>query len=159
MPDAVLILEDDAERVDRMRPWVQRLLPGAECCVFDRAAAAIVWVAERQADAVLISLDHDLPLRHDAEGRPDDLGTGRQVSDLLGRRTPTCPVIVHTSNGPAGDGMEWSLRRSGWPAWRVPAMGDLAWIDYAWGPTLARLIVWGWIQRPRCWGVPPESSS
>ena len=147
MPDAVLILEDDPERVARMRPWVERLLPGVEWCCFERAAEAIVWIADRQADAVLVSLDHDLPLHHDLDGKVDDFGTGRQVSDFLGRRPPTCPVIVHTSNGPAGDGMVWSLQRCGWPVWRVPAMGDLEWIDFAWGPTLARLIVQDWILR------------
>jgi hypothetical protein len=48
-----------------------------------------------------------------------DHGCGRGGGDFLAASTPTCPIVIHTSNATAGDGMFFELQRAKWPVSRV----------------------------------------
>ena len=89
---------------------------------------------------VLISLDHDLPCVRSPDGLADDYGTGREVADYLATVGSVCPVVVHTANSPAGDGMMRVLKDAGWSASRVRPIDDLRWIDVDWSPAARELI-------------------
>ena len=96
---------------------------------------------------LLISLDHDLPLRRDANGALIDCGNGRNVVDYLSSRDPTCPVIVHSSNAACADGMMFALTDGGWPCVRVYPRDDVSWVRDAWAEEIRSLITRGWLRR------------
>lgn len=105
----------------------------------------IAWLQENLACAVLISLDHDLPLRTNGDQKID-CGTGRQVAEYLANQPPTCPIIVHSSNAAAASAMVEVLTRAQWPCSRVYPHDDIAWIGKSWLPTVERLVDEGWIK-------------
>jgi len=144
VPNVAVILEDDANRIAAMQACVVDVLSGVEAVFFENAQLMIAWLREHLADAVLISLDHDLPLRND-EGCKIDCGTGRQVADYLALLPPTCPVIIHSSNNDGAQGMFFALKNAGWPCSRVYPCDGEAWIGGAWTENLRRLIADGWV--------------
>ena len=128
-----------------MTAVLRELVPTARTIFFEDARQTLSWLAEHLGETDLISLDHDLPIRRDGENRVIDCGTGRQVADYLATLPPTCPVIVHSSNVPCGDGMAAVLRAAGWPCRRVYPRDDLAWIDDQWAEAVRDYIRAGWI--------------
>ena len=144
MPLLVAILEDNAGRVAAMRACLADVLPGTEIFVFENAHEMATWLPDHLGDVILISLDHDLPLR-DANGHPLDCGTGRQVADFLASLPPTCPVIVHSSNEFCAPGMVFALRDAGWPCNRVYPRDDLEWVRRDWGAKVEQYVRSGWI--------------
>lgn len=144
MPPVVAILEDDSGRIDEMRACLAGVLPGAECIFFDRADEMLAWLGQHLSNILLISLDHDLPLRGPV-GQSIDPGTGRQVADYLASiRPPKCPGIVHSSNEPCAQGMFFALKQAGWPCSRVVPYDDRAWIAASWSEEVRRYLrdVW-----------------
>ena len=85
-----------------------------------------------------ISLDHDLEPMSPGDGDP---GTGRMVADLLAGFRPTCPVIIHTTNRLAADGMEFVLADGGWAVERIMPYENCRWIAGAWLPIVRKAIV------------------
>lgn len=144
MAALLAILEDDEARSAEMRDCLADLLPGAQVVFFDASDAMIQWLRKHLADVVLISLDHDLPLR-ERDGTLVDCGTGRHVVDFLASLGPTCPVIVHSSNDSCAAGMVFALREAGWPQCRVHPADDLAWVRLDWAERVRRYIQEGWI--------------
>ncbi|MDB5290124.1 MAG: hypothetical protein JWL69_1365 [Phycisphaerales bacterium] len=140
----VAILEDDANRVTAMRASLSEVLPGIESIFLDDAGKMIAWLGEHLGEVVLISLDHDLPLRGHA-GQTTDCGTGRQVADYLASVLPTCPVIVHSSNDHGASGMFYALNDAGWPCSRVYPCDDYAWIAGAWAEQVRCYVLDGWV--------------
>jgi hypothetical protein len=92
------------------------------------------------ANCVLISLDHDLGPVRERDGQRFDPGIGRAITEALAQLAPACPVIIHTSNGPAAEGMLNDLRFAGWYAVRVVPHSDLEWLQKAWLPAVTRLL-------------------
>jgi CheY-like chemotaxis protein len=137
---SIVILEDDATRIAAMTNVLQQLRPSDQLAFFEDAQAMIAWLAEHLGEVDLISLDHDLPIRRDAENRLIDCGTGRQVADYLAAMAPTCPVIVHSSNEPCAAGMMAVLQGAGWPCRRVYPQGDLEWIADAWAEAVRECL-------------------
>jgi hypothetical protein len=127
-----------------MRACVATELPGVKAAFFDDAASMIEWLSENLGDVVLISLDHDLPVRK-SNGATIDYGTGRQVADFLATLPPTCPVIVHTSNETFAPGMMFALKDANWPVSRVYPADDVAWIRQSWIKEIRRYVLDGWI--------------
>jgi hypothetical protein len=140
----VAILEDNADRVREMKTCLGELLPMAMAVFFDNAHEILAWLPQNLANAILISLDHDLPLR-ESQGEFIDCGNGRMVADFLAFRPPTCPIIVHSSNEICGSGMFFALKEAGWPVFRVYPFEGQAWIREAWQAQLVQLIRGGWI--------------
>ena len=101
----------------------------------------IDWLTQHLEEVIVISLDHDLDLVPGESGRFIDSGTGRDVADFLAQHAPCCPVVLHTTNQPAAQGMEMVLVDAGWHVRRVSPYGDMEWIDEVWFPTIRNQIV------------------
>jgi hypothetical protein len=139
MTRTIAILEDNGPRVAEMRAWLAETLSDCEAVFFDNANEIIAWLSEHLGRASLISLDHDLLLRT-ADGRWVDGGTGREVVAFLVGSAPACPVLVHSSNEVAAQGMLGALRKNKWKCAQVRPYEDVAWIRQAWAEAVARLL-------------------
>ena len=110
---------------------------------FDESNKMIDFMqSEDLGDVAVIALDHDLDLIAGAHGDWIDPGTGLDVAKWLAQRDePICPVVVHTTNSPAGGKMMRVLKKSRWTAQRVIPCDDLRWIDEEWFRTVRNAIV------------------
>lgn len=131
-PRAIAILDDEADRIARMLATLSRAYPGWAVATFDNAPDMVAWLAQGLGPVALIYLDHDLGPDRIRDGARFDPGTGRDVADALAELSPTCPVLIHTTNALAAPGMELALADSGWKYGRVVPYGDLEWIEEAW---------------------------
>jgi hypothetical protein len=127
----VLMLEDDAQRLERFRAVSLRLR--VELVVWRDARRMIAELDQHLATACLISLDHDLEPDGDA-----DPGDGLEVAKHMAGLAPGCPVIIHTSNGVRGEAMEGELELAGWEYSRVYPIGD-DWIEVDWSAACRRI--------------------
>lgn len=140
----LLILEDDDRRTEAMHQELLERLPQYHP-VFCTDATRFISTLTKSAGHVLgISLDHDLEPKSD-DGR--DPGTGRDVADFLVDPPfplPRLPILIHSTNRIAADGMERVLTEAGYPLARVTPYGDLDWIAELWFPSfeqqLARFV-------------------
>lgn len=133
----ILILEDDAERRQVMSDCLADRFAQYGVAFFETAPAMIKYVNECDPDTLLlISLDHDLEC---VDG--GDPGTGRDVADCLAARSPTCPVIIHSTNAPAAVGMQTVLDDSGWETVRVAPYDSVRWIGETWFQSARNAIV------------------
>jgi hypothetical protein len=126
------MLEDDAERLARFCPVVIRL--GLELIVWRNAHRMLAEYQSFLPAAALISLDHDLEPEDES-----DPGDGLDVAKHLSALGPSCPVIVHTSNGVRGDAMIGELELGGWTFRRVSPIGD-DWIEVDWFAVARRAL-------------------
>jgi hypothetical protein len=133
------ILEDNMDRTVAMRAALADKLYTYEPHFLPTAPQMLSWLEEHADEAIAICLDHDLELPPDTVDRTDP-GTGRDVANAMAAREPVCPVVIHTTNIPAGDGMEVVLRETGWRTYRVTPFDDLRWIREAWLPLLREAI-------------------
>ncbi len=137
----IAILEDNLERKAAMLDCLQDKFYQFEKKFFDNPADMIDFLKDHLQDTIAISLDHDLELIPAPEGKATDPGTGREVADFLAQKSPSCPVIIHTSNSTAASGMEMVLQEANWKTFRVCPCGDLDWIADQWIRTLRQAIV------------------
>ncbi len=133
--DAILILEDNAERRDHFTSAVASL-PGISLVVWPDAPAMIRELPDWLGRARLISLDHDLNPQHPES--PDPL-TGLEVAVFLAPHTPCCPVILHTTNYLRVESMDRELRDGGWQTVQIRPFRD-DWIERFWLPKVRELI-------------------
>jgi NAD+-processing family protein with receiver domain len=112
-----------------------------ESVFFDQAKEMLAYLETNLPSALIISLDHDLELLPQHNGKLLDPGTGRDVANFLATQPPSCPIIIHTTNSAAGDGMEFLLRDAHWETHRVHPWGDLEWISTQWLRTLRNAVV------------------
>jgi hypothetical protein len=128
-----------------MRPCLVSVLPEFQHIFFDNAQEMIEWLGDHLAQVVLISLDFDLPdpqIRNVQRVVPGD---GRMVADFLCGVTPTCPVIVHSSNEIGAAGMLRVLRDADWASCRVRPVDEYRWIGTTWASKIHDYIQRGWI--------------
>ena len=125
---------------------LRELFPGRDVHVEDDCNSAIAWLRDNQSVLDLVSLDHDLDSVPRGETPAIDHGCGRPVADFLATRPPTCPVIIHTSNAEAGDGMYHELRRANWPVVRVYPHDHHEWVKTDWAATIRKLQAKAWIR-------------
>lgn len=137
----IAILEDNLDRQAAMRACLADRFYMYDAKFFDEAAQMIEFLKLHLAQTILISLDHDLEMKPGNNGRYIDPGTGRDVADFLATMTPTCPVVIHTTNSSAAEGMKLVLQDSGWSLRRVIPFDDLNWISTDWFRTVRRAIV------------------
>ncbi len=132
----LLMLEDNAERVQRFTAALQQVDPALELRVWRDAWKMIREVERLLPLARVISLDHDLDPE---EGAAADPGTGWDLTRALAAFPPCCPVIIHTSNGERADWMMGEFELGGWEHHRVAPLGD-DWIERDWRRLIRRLL-------------------
>lgn len=130
----LLILDDDQDRIERFVAVSDQL--GLAHRVWKSAYRFAEEAAEYVPSAALISLDHDLI---DEKGDADVLGNGVIAAQALAELSPSCPVIVHTTNGVAAPEMMAVLAESGWQTVRLAPIG-FDWIESDWRVEAARLV-------------------
>ena len=135
----IAILEDNADRTVAMRAALADKLYMYEPHFLPTAPLMLAWLDQHVDETIAISLDHDLELPPHAIDRTDP-GDGRAVADSLASRVPSCPVVIHTTNVSAGDGMETVLIEAGWQTYRVTPCDDLRWIREAWLPLVRESV-------------------
>lgn len=141
MPMKIAILEDSKERQEMMRSCLEDRFYQYEVHFFDSALEMIDYLKENLLDVLALSLDHDLDFKQTESGELLDPGTGRDVADFLAKQPPACPIVMHTTNVPAADGMELVLSDAHWQTCRVVPYGDLEWIPDLWFRTIRDVIV------------------
>lgn len=131
----LLMLKDDAERVERFGTVLRALAPGLPLRVWRDAQAMIREAGALLPSVVLISLDHDL------EGEPGgpDPGDGYMVAQWLVAQPVVRPVVIHTSNGERASWMAGAFDLAGWRHWRVAPLGD-DWVEVDWRRVVRRLL-------------------
>ena len=134
----ILILEDDSRRIEAMQRLLASEQPQLSQHIFPTASEVISFYTQHKSEIALIALDHDLEDVYDSSGNQVDPGTGRDVSDFLSSQKASCPLIIHSTNRTAVDGMEFELVESGWQVERIAPYADLEWIQEAWMPAIAR---------------------
>jgi CheY-like chemotaxis protein len=137
----IVILEDNEDRQAVMRRCLQDRFHQFEQRFFDGAPEMMDYLETHLEDTIVIGLDHDLELKPGPKGTVTDPGTGRDIADYLARRPPVCPVVLHTTNSPAAQGMEGVLQEAGWHTRRVYPLGDLEWIPTEWFRAIRQAIV------------------
>ena len=136
----IVILEDNEDRQRVMRECLSRVDSEIVTYFFITAADAISWLKSHLKETVLIGLDHDLEL-FEGEGHVMiDPGTGRDVANFLAEQNPVCPIVINTTNIPAGVGMETVLKEAGWKTKRLTPYGDMEWIPELWLPMVTNLL-------------------
>jgi CheY-like chemotaxis protein len=134
----ILMLEDDRERLDRFAKVLASRLRSAQFDYWRSAPEFITAYEQLEQYPHLIALDHDLFVDHPDDPDPGD---GRDVARFLANRPPSCPVLIHSTNGPAADNMLFTLRDAGWRVERIAPIGD-DWIEADW-----RLVMQGLIEQ------------
>ncbi|HZZ79199.1 MAG TPA: cyclic-phosphate processing receiver domain-containing protein [Gemmataceae bacterium] len=137
----IAILEDNEARQEEMQRCLRDRFHQHGIVVFAQSKEMVAYLKENLSDVLVISLDHDLELTTQQDGTLVDGGTGREVADYLAQCKPSCPIVIHTTNTPAGDSMEFLLRDAGWDIRRVHPWGDLEWISSKWIRTLRDAVV------------------
>jgi hypothetical protein len=132
----LLMMEDNADRIQRFTTTLRSIDSSLPFHVWRNA-----WSMIREMDAFLpaaclISLDHDL---EPGEGNSDDPGTGWDLTKHLAALTPSCPIIMHTSNSERATWMMGEFEIGGWPFHRVAPIGD-DWIEQDWRLLVQRLV-------------------
>ncbi len=128
----ISILEDNFERRQAMTARMQDRFPQYPLRFFHVPAQMIHHLQHNLQCTLLISLDHDLDLLPGADHAMIDPGTGMEVADWLQLQSPTCPVIIHSTNLSAAKQMTAKLRRTGWTISRITPYDDLVWVDAEW---------------------------
>jgi hypothetical protein len=131
----LLMLEDNAERVQRFTATLRAIAPAMPLLVWRDAGAMTREVGPHLAAARLLSLDHDL---EPPDGGPDP-GDGLEVVRFLVAQPVVRPVIIHTSNGERGTWMAGELELAGWRYGRVAPLGE-DWIEVDWRRLVRRLL-------------------
>jgi len=137
----IAILDDDERRCHAMGDQLAQISPHAVLNFFDNAPDMIRWLAEKLSTLSLISLDHDLGPNRQRRGEVFDPGTGRDVVDYLCTCLPVCPVLIHSSNTVAAEGMHFALEYAGWQNERIVPSGDLEWISKEWSCAVAGKVL------------------
>jgi hypothetical protein len=129
----LLLLEDNAERLERFAAVLRTIEPGLPVRVWRDARVMIREAGPLLGSSRLISLDHDL----EPEPGEPDLGDGYLVVKWLVSQPTVRPVIIHSSNSERSAWMAGEFDLAGWRHWRVAPLGD-DWIESDW-----RLVVEG----------------
>ena len=127
----ILILEDSPERIAAFSTTMQQAV-GAQVLVWKSAQAMVEELPQNLSNAALLSLDFDLiPERNSTQ----DPGNGLAVCEYLAKLTPSCPVILHSSNEKAVWEMLFKLSGGNWETdWLRHDPLGVVWIGALWLP-------------------------
>ena len=139
----ILILEDNAERQTEMALVLRDRFPQYPIEFFSSAPSFLQRMREGAlADVALIGLDHDLEMiEGESDGDLIDPGSGMDIAHAIAAVSPGPPIVIHTTNRTAGDGMEEILRTAGWRVDRVVPYGNVDWVGEIWGRRVRDAIV------------------
>lgn len=130
------MLEDDAERLQRFASVLANSYRTLDFRHWRTAPAFIAGFQAATHPPNLICLDHDLFVEH--AGDPDP-GDGRDVARFLATQTPSCHIVVHSSNMLASDSMFFTLTDAGWKVEKVVPIGE-DWIESDWLEAVRRRL-------------------
>jgi len=133
---AILILEDNDDRIEGFKRAVCSLSLNLSVHIWHNAPDMIVDLPVFLDSACLLSLDHDLNPR---PGTAADPGTGLDVAEFLAKRSPVCPILIHSSNYEKSWSMHNELRFAGWRVDRVGPIGE-DWVACLWLPKVKALL-------------------
>lgn len=138
----ILILEDNADRREAMKACLFDRFPQF-AVTFHPSSSEFIRELDQRAlnDVVLVSLVHDLEPVLAADGSMADAGDGLEVAQHLAHAPPACPILVHTTNIPAGAAMMEVLSTAGWSPERVIPYDDTTWIGETWMRAVRNQIV------------------
>ena len=135
MEHCVLMLEDNRERLDRFAAVLMACAPACKFLHWRNAHRMIRECPPYLASCRLICLDHDL----DCVAGESDPGDGLDVARYLAPLQPSCPIVIHSSNGDRATRMlgEFQLHEC-----RVQAILPLGpdWIENFWRQRVERLL-------------------
>ena len=152
-PQTILILEDCPQREYRMRDAMVDRFPFYRVEVAKTAVDFATLLAEISPGGLaLVSMDHDL---EPAEGAGDP-GDGREAAAALAARGPECPVVIHSTNGPAAEEMRGTLTDAGWAVCRVLPTDGHRWVRTLWFRVVRSLLVHG--RTPAGFAEPAEAA-
>lgn len=132
----ILILEDNDDRLEAFHSAVRSLGTSWEIKYWVDASSMIAECGDHLESTGLISLDHDLLPRGE---QMNDPGNGLQVVTHLTRLSPSCPIIIHTSNHARRLVMHQALLHAGWKSELVVPTGP-GWIPTNWMPKARALL-------------------
>ena len=122
-----------------MRRELERLVADGTFVFFDNAPDMIAWLRTSLSTVSLLCLDHDLGPNRERDGETFDPGVGRDVVNFLVEHDASCQIVIHSTNAPAADGMQFALRDAGWKVERVVPSHDLEWVASGWAKPLKGL--------------------
>ena len=137
----IVILEDNKDRQDVMAKCLADRFYQYERRFFQTSSEAIRFLDQHLPETIVIALDHDLDLQEGQHGLCVDGGTGREVADFLATKSPVCPVVIHSTNSAAVQGMESVLHEARWETKRVIPWGDVEWIPSQWFRAIRQAIL------------------
>lgn len=139
----ILILEDNAERQMEMALILRDRFPQYPIEFFSSAPGFLQRMREGTLeDVALIGLDHDLEMiEEETDGDLTDPGSGMDIARAIAALSPGPPIVIHTTNRAAGDGMEEILRAAGWKVDRIVPYGNLDWVREIWARCVRDAIV------------------
>jgi hypothetical protein len=132
----IAILEDNPERVEVMTRWLTDRLGMYDRFISDDPDTLILHIRPRMEDVVVLSLDHDLHDRPDA----DTTVTGMMVVEFLLTHPPAFPILIHSSNRVDADRMQRRLLRNRWHVGMVIPFDDTNWIGDDWYPAVRKAL-------------------
>lgn len=145
----ILILEDNAERRTAMLEHIADSVPMFGVSFFETSDSIInALKSVDYRDVALISLDNDLdPMV--VNGQVLDAGDGvavarflvNRASDGFGDTAHAPPVIIHTTNEQAADGMQDLFTTARWQFDRVIPYGAESWIGEVWIQKVRSMII------------------
>lgn len=141
MPLKIVILEDNQERKAAMASSLVDRFVQYETKFFHSSPSLISFLQDHLNEVIILSLDHDLEVVADKNGKLVDQGTGREVADFLAQLQPAFPVVIHSTNSGAAQGMEMVLREANWETYRVIPFGDLEWVPTQWFRAIRQAIL------------------
>ncbi len=136
----VAILDDEPDRVREMSRILGEHFPQFAVQAFDNAPDMNQWISHNLQSGALICLDHDLGPNRLRRGVSFDPGTGRDAANFIAEHSPSCPIIIHTTNTLARPGMMMVLEDAGWNVSYVAPYSDLLWIDEVWREAVAAVL-------------------
>ncbi len=136
----IVILEDNEDRRIAMMRVLRSRFPKFAVEFFTASKPLIQHLTETLTEPIrLISLDNDLDMT-EVDGNWIDQGEGLDVAQWLSAHSAVCPVVIHTTNMPAGDQMMSMLKASHWSVDRVVPYEGERWIDETWASAIKRLL-------------------
>ena len=136
MTRTILVLEDDAQRIERFRACLVALSPPPEVLIWRDARRMVRECGAYLDKCGLICLDHDLVPENQSSPDPGD---GLEVARFLAPRRPACPILIHSSNGDRAQQMVGEFQLYSCDVSTILPLGA-DWVEGYWWPKVKALL-------------------